>query len=526
MHLIKNPILKGFNPDPSICRVGKDYYIATSTFEWFPGVQIHHSSDLVNWQLKTRPLDRLSQLNMIGNPDSGGVWAPCLSHCEGTFYLIYSDVKRWYEEPYKIVRNFLVTAPAIEGPWSEPVFLNASGFDPSLFHDEDGRKWLVSMEWDHRRGRNRFSGILLQEFDEQLGKLTGPVTKIFTGTEIGLVEGPHLHHLNGYYYLITAEGGTEYTHAVTVARSRNIDGPYEVHPANPLVTTTGHPERTIQKAGHGSIVDTPDGEWYLVHLGGRPIDGKHCILGRETSIQKCEWREDGWIYLANGTNLPDAETPAPAAYQPVEANPLPQWDGFFTGDQIDLHFQSLRQPMSEDWISLTERPGWLRLTGKEPTTSCFRQSLIAHRLQAFRAEVTTEVDFAPESFQHMAGLIAYYDTSNHYYLRISQDEELGRELNIIRTVSGPSEEILESGVPVPAAGSLHLKVSIDVADLQFYWSVDGEQWTKIGPVLESKVLSDDFHELRFTGAFIGLCAQDLVSASKPAYFKSFHYKEL
>lgn len=524
MATIQNPILKGFNPDPSICRVGENYYIATSTFEWFPGVQIHHSTDLVNWNLLTRPLDRPSQLDMIGNPDSGGVWAPCLSHCDGKFHLIYSDVKRWHEEPYKIVRNYLVTAPAIDGPWSEPVYLNSSGFDPSLFHDVDGKKWLVSMEWDHRRERHRFSGILLQEFDPESGCLVGPVKKIFKGTEIAMVEGPHLYRLNGYYYLITAEGGTEYTHAVTIARSRKIDGPYEVHPANPLVTSTGHPELVIQKAGHGSIVETPDGEWYLVHLGGRPIDGKHCILGRETSIQKCEWRADGWIYLANGTNLPDAETPAPSGYEPV-TTAQPAWDGLFSTEFLDLHFQSLRQPVTEEWLSLKERPGWLRLKGNEPTTSCFRQSLIARRLQAFNAEASTEMDYSPESFQHMAGLIAYYDTSNHYYLRISRDEELGRELNIISTVAGPSAEILEQGISLPEEGTVHLKVIFRKTVLQFAYSLDGESWQDVGPELPTRVLSDDFHELRFTGAFIGLCAQDLVQGCKAADFRSYKYVE-
>ena len=147
--MIRNPILPGFNPDPSICRVGDDYYIATSTFEWYPGVQIHHSRDLVNWRLVTRPLDRAAQLDMRGNPDSGGVWAPCLSHADGRFWLVYTDVKR-LDGNFKDAHNYIVTAPAIEGPWSDPTYVNSSGFDPSLFHDDDGRKWFVNMVWDHR----------------------------------------------------------------------------------------------------------------------------------------------------------------------------------------------------------------------------------------------------------------------------------------------------------------------------------------------------------------------------------------
>src|SRR5208337_1149944 len=166
MATIHNPILPGFNPDPSICRAGEDYYIATSTFEWYPGVQIRHSRDLVNWRLVTRPLDRAAQLDMRGNPDSGGIWAPCLSHADGRFWLVYTDVKR-LEGAFKDAHNYIVTAPAIEGPWSDPAHVNSSGFDPSLFHGDDGRKWFVNMVWDHRRdgpARNRrnphFAGIL------------------------------------------------------------------------------------------------------------------------------------------------------------------------------------------------------------------------------------------------------------------------------------------------------------------------------------------------------------------------------
>lgn len=160
---VENPILKGFNPDPSICRVGDDFYIATSTFEWFPGVQIHHSRDLKNWELITRPLNRVSQLNMKGNPDSCGVWAPCLTYCDDKFWLIYTDVKN-LDGVYKDFSNYLVTCDSIDGEWSEPIYLNRKGFDPSLFHDEDGKKYLVQMVWDHRPHERAFYGIEIREY--------------------------------------------------------------------------------------------------------------------------------------------------------------------------------------------------------------------------------------------------------------------------------------------------------------------------------------------------------------------------
>ncbi len=522
---IHNPILRGFNPDPSILRVGEDYYIATSTFEWFPGVQIHHSKDLAHWRLLTRPLDRRSQLDMIGNPDSGGVWAPCLSHARGLFHLIYSDVKAWKGNAYKVVRNYLVTAPSIEGPWSDPVFLNASGFDPSLFHDDDGRSWLLNMLWDHRTGRDRFAGIMLQEYLPDEGRLVGPATNIFKGTDRGLVEGPHLYKRDGWYYLLTAEGGTEYDHACTLARSRNIDGPYELHPETHLLSSRGHPELRLQKAGHGSLVETPGGEWFLAHLCGRPVDGSHCTLGRETALQRCRWDADGWLRLDEGGPLPAVRVEGPAGVDPAPFEEV-EWNGRFDSPSLDRHFQSLRRPISEDWLSLTERPGHLRLRGQEPTISVFRQSLIARRVQAFDITASTLIDFQPESFQQMAGLIAYYDTENHYYLRLSHDDRVGRNLNIIATDAGNSGEVLAEDVPVPDSGPIGMRLHFKGGDLRFEYSIAEDDWQPIGPVLDATILSDDYQHLGFTGAFVGLCCQDLTGNSHPADFSSFHYAEI
>jgi xylan 1,4-beta-xylosidase len=523
--MICNPVLRGFHPDPSILRVGLDYYIATSTFEWFPGVEIHHSRDLAEWRLLTRPLDRPSQLNMLGNPDSGGVWAPCLSFSDGIYYLVYTDVKSWRGDPYKTTHNYLVTAPSIEGPWSEPVYLNSSGFDPSLFHDEDGRKWYLNMLWDHRMGKNRFAGILLQEFCPKTRRLIGPAHNIFTGTERGLVEGPHLYRRNGWYYLLTAEGGTEYAHACTFARSRTIEGPYELHPEKHLLTSHGRPEAPLQKAGHGSLVETPNGEWYLAHLCGRPVDGKHCILGRETAIQACVWHDDDWLRLAQGGSVPALQTTGPHA-EASPPPPGPAWDGHFRPeDGLDACFQSLRQPVTEDWLSLGERPGHLRLKGMEPTISTFRQSLIARRVESFHVRVETEVDFQPRCFQQMAGLIAYYDTSNHYYLRISRDENQVRGLNILTRDCSRPGECLETDLALPPAGPVRLALTLHAGTLHFEYALAEGPWRRIGPDLDATILSDDYDHLGFTGMFVGMCCQDLTGQKEPADFRFFQYRE-
>ena len=196
---MRNPILRGFNPDPAICRADGEYFIATSTFEWFPGVQIHRSHDLREWTLVNRPLAEARLLDMTGVPDSCGVWAPCLTFADGMFWLCYTNVRR-FDGDFKDTPNFLTTAVSIKGPWSDPIYLNASGFDPSLFHDDDGRKWLVNMIWDHRPGRSHFGGIVLQEYSVNQRSLIGERRMIFAGTPLGCTEGPHLLKHDGYYF--------------------------------------------------------------------------------------------------------------------------------------------------------------------------------------------------------------------------------------------------------------------------------------------------------------------------------------
>lgn len=529
--MIRNPVLPGFNPDPSVVRVGEDYYVATSTFEWFPGVQIHHSRDLVHWRLAGRPLARRSQLDLLGNPDSGGVWAPCLSYADGRFWLIYTDVKTWaLEAPFKDTHNYLVTAERVEGPWSEPVYLNSSGFDPSLFHDDDGRKWLLNMVWDHRKGRNAFAGILLQEYDPVRQELVGPVHNIFRGTCLGVTEGPHLYKRGGWYYLLTAEGGTSYEHAVTLARSRSIFGPYEVHPANPLLTARDHPELPLQKAGHASLVETPTGEWYMVHLTGRPLDPpgaplRRCNLGRETAVQKLEWAEDGWPRLAGGGNTPRLEVEAPDL-PPHPWPPEPETDPF-DAPTLSPHFQTLRLPADGSWLSLSERPGFLRLYGRESLISRHRQSLVARRLQHFHAEAETALEFEPRHFQQMAGLVCYYDTRHWVYLRLSRDEELGKTLNLLACDAGRYEEPLGREVSVGEAARVYLKVRFERETFRFFYALQGQDWQPVGPAFDSGKLSDDYcNGLSFTGTFIGLCAQDLSGARLHADFDYFTYRGL
>ena len=526
--MITNPILPGFHPDPSICRVDDDYYIATSTFQWWPGVRFHHSRDLRSWEPIGYALTRQSQLDMLGDEDNGGVWAPCLSYSDGLFYLIYTDVKTW-TGAYKDAHNYLVTAPRIDGPWSDPVYLNSSGFDPSLFHDDDGRKWLVNMQWDHRPRHNRFSGILLQEYDTGAKKLVGPITNIFKGTAHGLVEGPHLYKKDEYYYLVTAEGGTTWEHVATVARSGNIEGPYEVMPDNPLITSKYDITLPLQRAGHGSLVQTQHGEWYFVHLTGRPVmPERRCTLGRETAIQAIRWDDTGWPRLAHGGMTPAIAVAPPSGLAlhpfPIDAKTENHFDDF-EQEVLNFELNTLRVPPEPSWLTLSERPGHLRLYGRESLFSKHRQSLVARRITQFEVSASTVVEFYPDSFQQMAGLIFYYDTIDHHYLFVSCNEH-GRCLGILTSEAG--NNVAYPGVNVQLGpGPVYLKGEMRYGDLQFYYTQEKENWKTIGPLLDATVLSDEYKvEVKFTGAFAGVCVQDLTGRKRFADFDWFRMEAI
>ncbi len=531
--MIVNPILPGFNPDPSICRAGEDYYIATSTFEWYPGVQIHHSRDLINWTLVSRPLTRASQLDMRGNPDSCGIWAPCLSYADGLFWLVYTDVKR-YDGNFKDTHNYIVTAPSIDGPWSDPVHANSSGFDPSLFHDDDGRKWFLNMVWNHRSEsiggspkHPAFAGILLQEYDAKAGKLAGPITNISRGSPLGLIEGPHLHKRNGWYYLTVAEGGTGYDHAVTVLRSRSIEGPYEFHPDTHLITSKDAPDAVLQRAGHGQIVETPDGQVYHTHLTSRPLPGtRRSPLGRETAIQKCEWRDDGWLYMLQGGQIPYVEVEAP--FGDGEPNPPQALRRTFDGTALPDEFQWLRTPYPERIFTLTGSA--LRLHARESIGSWFEQALVARRQEHFRFRAETRVVFHPDTYQQVAGLTHYYNRHKFHLAGVTWHETRGRVLTVLSCPGdwpdGRLSFPLADPVDLPAEGPVELAMDVDMAVLQFYYRTGDGDWTKLGPVLDASVISDEGgrgEHGSFTGAFAGMVAFDTSGAAAPADFTRFDY---
>lgn len=525
--MIRNPILPGFNPDPSFCRVGDDYYIATSTFEWYPGVQIHGSRDLANWTLVSRPLRRPSQLDLRGNPDSCGVWAPCLSHADGKFWLVYTDVKR-LDGAFKDAHNYIVTCDTIDGEWSDPWYVNSSGFDPSLFHDDDGRKWFMNMQWNHRGSgtggnpaHDSFDGILLQEWSPEVG-LTGPVMEIYTGTDRGLTEAPHIFKRNGWYYLTTAEGGTGYDHAVTLARSRDIAGPYTDHPDKHVISTKGAPDHPVQRTGHGQYVEAADGTAWHSYLMGRPItdtDGRarYCPMGRETGIARCVWKAD-WLYLEDGGLLPPPEF----AYHGTSAARAPRVHSHF--DALPPEFQWLRTPEPDRLFRVED--GAIILTGRESLGSWFEQALVARRQEDAAYTAETTVDFAPEVYQQAAGLTTYYNRHKFHAAMVSS-ENGARVLSVMSCNGDWPDGALDISktVAIPD-GPVTLSVEVAGPTQQFFWQVGSGPRHPLGPSCAAYLISDEGgrgEHASFTGAFVGMVAFDLTGQGKEARFSRFAY---
>jgi xylan 1,4-beta-xylosidase len=534
--VIHNPILRGFNPDPSIVRVGDDYYIATSTFEWFPGVQIHHSRDLVHWRVLTRPLNRESQLDMRGDPDSCGVWAPCLTHADGLFHLVYTDVKRYGRTTtagasgasLRDFHNYLVTSARIDGDWSDPVYLNSSGFDPSLFHDDDGRKYLLNMLWDHRPGQNRFAGIVLQEYSPTEQRLVGKRHNIFTGTPLGFTEGPHLYKRDGWYYLITAEGGTGWGHAVTMARSPTLLGPYELHPDVHILTARHRPDVALQRAGHADLVETQSGETYMVYLCGRPLSNRgRCTLGRETAIQPMAWGADGWLRTLDGEGIPIVEVRAPAGLTSQPQSVPPAREEFDTGT-LPIDFQWLRSPRPDRLFSLHARKGQLRLYGRESIGSLFEQTIVARRQQGHCFSASTCMEFEPAHFQQMAGLVCYYNSAKFHYFYVSRDDD-GKYLRVMSVL--PDQIVGDAFTPPIAIESgrpIEMRVEVDYERLHFAYRIGGGAWQWLPQSFDASILSDEASapgSPNFTGAFVGMACQDLAGTAIPADFDWFEYRE-
>jgi xylan 1,4-beta-xylosidase len=537
--LLHNPVLRGFAPDPSLVRVGDWYYVATSSFEWFPTIPVHRSRDLAHWEYAGHVRGAVPGDSLAGVPDSGGVWAPSLSWDGERFWIVYSVV-RSVGTPFFDLDTYVTTSPApgsaraggppwdVGGKWTAPRRVASHGFDPALFH-LDGRLWLLNMQSDHRPGGQRFAGIVLTELDRDTLAPIGDTHLLLQHER--LIEGPKLLRRDGWYYLVLAEGGTGFEHGVLVARSRSLTGPYELD-SRPLLTTRDAPSAPLQKAGHAELVETPDGEWFLSHLTARPLQTPHgprCTLGRETAIQAVAWGADGWPRLRHGGRHPAVEVEVPTRPGARSPEPVAPAD---PAAALSWPWSTPRAYPDPSWADAASRPGWIRLRGRHGPESLWAQSLLAQRLTEHRAETEVTVEARPRTFTQAAGLVLRYNTESYLSLDLTWAEPEGEAQRgqqwrgggrtVLSLVERDEEGTRQAAlVDVDAQAPVTLGVTVDGAEARFWFVRDGVR-TPVGPPLDFSRLSDDYgSRLRFTGAMAGIHARDLVDASFTADFTDF-----
>ncbi len=519
MRNIENPVIRGFNPDPSICRDGDDYYVVCSTFEYYPGIQIHHSRDLKNWHLIGHVLTEKQHFDLCRCECSCGVWAPQILRHDGWFYVTFAVVSG-VGGPITDSPTYFVRSRNIQGPWSEATFIRSGGFDPSLFFDDDGRCYYVNMQMGEPGGK-RFNGVYVQEYSMEEKRLTGKLQRIFEGTPIGITEGPHLYKRDGYYYLFCAEGGTDVRHAVTVCRSRNIYGPYEVHPENPILTTIDAPYGfPFCAAGHGDFVDLPDGEVYLVHLMRRKFFDKMVYpLGRETSIQRLVWEKGDWPRLACGGHWPEITVTAPECLTEQTWEKMQEkYD--LTREKLDVNFSFLREKPEADWFKYTD--GGLEITGRESLNSCNKVSTVLRRVQNLKFTASLKLDFKPECYRETAGLVLMYDRMSYIYFHLcGTDETSALRARLMVSVNGKVDCF---DLPLPEHdGAENLELAVKSDGRHYRFSCNGNA---IEHAVPCDTLGDGASKLSFfTGLFVGMAAEDKSGLGRKAVFREFSYAE-
>ena len=510
----RNPILAGCYPDPSICRAGDDYYLVTSTFEYFPGLPVFHSRDLVNWHPIGHVLGRPSQLDLDEIRPSGGLYAPTIRYHRGVFYVINTLVDGKTRSG-----NFVVTAADPAGPWSEPAWLeSAPGIDPSLFFDDDGRAWYTGNRMAAQSQYEGHTEIWLQELDLKSMRLIGDPQVLWDGAVKGAVwaEAPHLYKIQGRYYLMIAEGGTAHHHAVTIARSDALAGPYEPNRANPILTHRhlglDHP---IVGTGHADLVETQSGEWWMVLLAMRPYGGYFYNLGRETFLAPVRW-EDGWPVVSPGTGKVEFSYPCPDLPEQPWPAPAPRDD--FDGPGLGLQWNFLRTPRDEFW-SLSERPGFLRLRLRPQSLSeASNPSFVARRQQHIHFTAQTRIEFAPRTQDECAGLALVQNKDFHFCLVLTRGA--GTVVRLIQRARGRQEILAEQ--PVEAA-ELSLKVEAHGQAYSFYFADQPGAWHALAEKVDGRILSTPVAG-GFVGAFVALYASSNGQpSSNQADFDWFEY---
>ncbi|HTK07558.1 MAG TPA: glycoside hydrolase family 43 protein [Ktedonobacteraceae bacterium] len=448
-----NPVVSGCYPNPSICRVGHDYYMITSSNEYFPGVPLLHSRDLVHWQHVGHCLTRASQLPLVGLQSSRGILAPTIRYHEGLFYVVATNV------PDK--GNFYVFSDDPLGEWSEPIWLQQGGIDPSLYFD-DGHVYLSTSDgWPE-------PSIYQCEIDIKTGQQLTETRLLWRGSGGRYPEGPHLYHIGDFHYLLAAEGGTEYGHMETLARSRSPWGPFEPCPHNPILTHRNHGTHPIQGAGHADLIEAHDGSWWLVFHGFRPKHGLFHHIGREILLTPVTWTEDGWLLVSPDKTV-DVEMHVKTLPQQKQEEE-PERDDF-SAPALRPIWSFLRNPRAEDW-SLSERPGWLRLYGSTVTLNDLDSpAFVGRRQQHLEANSKALLDFHPTGEGHEAGLTLRMNEQHHYEIAVIREQ--GKRSIIVRRRIGDLIAIVARDI-IPEEGLVELEIRAKSDEYTFLYTIAGQ----------------------------------------------------
>lgn len=509
-----NPILPGFYPDPSICKKGDDFYLVNSSFSFFPGIPVFHSTDLSNWEQLGHVLDRPSQLNLDGLAISEGVFAPAITYNKfnDTFYVIGTVVQGSW--------NFIVKAKDPAGPWSEPIFLpQIEQIDPSLFIDEDGKAYIVhNSEPDGEALYDGHRTIRMWQYDLATDKVIGDGKVIVNGgTDISKkpiwIEGPHLYKIKGYYYLMCAQGGTAEDHSEVIFRSENVNGPYISYENNPILSQrqlSSDREYPVTCTGHADIIQDKNDNWWGVFLGCRPYGDNYFNTGRETFLLPVSWK-DGWpVFLESDKAVGLVQEKTGLVSTIEEANIVSNGNftktDHFDSDTLGLEWNFIRTPHTK-WYRINPQEKFLEIDLIE--TNIYEKgnpAFIGRRQQHANFEVQVEMEFHPVKDKEVAGLVCFQNESHHFFF--GKVQEKGKiYLQLEKAVPGDSEsgKQLIKQLELMDNSKVSLKIEGKGKYYNFYYSFDAETWILFAGNIDASLLSTKIAG-GFVGTYIGMYA--------------------
>ncbi len=507
MNKYRNPVKRGFFPDPSVIRVDDDYYMVNSSFQYFPAIPISHSKDLVHWETIGHAITDSSFLDLSETLDSRGIWAPDISYYNGMFY-IFATLRYNYSDSteHPMRAQLMMKSKNPEGPYSKPVILPVDNIDPSHFIDDDGKHYMIIAP-----------AITIVPLSDDCTQVTGEPVQAWSGTGERCSEGPHIFKRNGWYYAMVAEGGTGYGHGINTARSRNLYGPYEPCPYNPVLRQTDRNE-PIQRSGHGMLVETQNGEWWCTYLCGRPNEHKYTTIGRETALDPVYWTEDEWFIINNGS-------PSNVQRMPNLPKKVYERNTFydFDDEKLSLDWEWVRNPDNSMWNIKDSNLNIV--TGDYTLDKIQSVNTLVRREEELCYTASTKMLFSPENYGQQAGLTCYYSTATYARFALTYKDGLRLELVINRNKGEEIVSVVENIMP----GCIYLKVAVEYLTRRFYYSYDNENWILAGTLENCIYLCDEGvpdDPKRHTGTLVGVYADNGGTGKKlTASFDWFDYKD-